>query len=86
MELTIREARARFSEAAAAAARGEWVVVTRNGQPYVELVAVKRNGPVDWEELAKARRKAGLEGVRIDLPPEFDEPAFSRRVLGLEHA
>ena len=38
MELSIREAKARFAEAAAAAARGERVVVTKHGRPFVELV------------------------------------------------
>ena len=38
MELSIREAKARFTEAAAAAARGERVIVTKHGRPFVELV------------------------------------------------
>lgn len=84
MELSIREAKARFSEAAAAAARGERVVVTRNGEPFVQLVPAQRKGGVDWEKLAAARRAAGLEGVEAEWPPEFDDPKFSRRVLGLE--
>ena len=86
MELSIREAKARFSEAAAAAARGERVVVTKNGEPFVQLVPAKRQGGVDWDKLAAARREAGLEGVDADglWSPEFDDPAFSRRVLGLE--
>mgnify|MGYP006176023821 CR=1 FL=1 len=84
MKLSIREAKARFSEAAAAAARGERVVVTKNGEPFVQLVPAERRGGVDWDRLAAARRKSGLEGVEIELPPDFDDPAFSRRVLGLE--
>jgi prevent-host-death family protein len=86
MELSIREAKARFSEAAAAAARGERVVVTKNGEPFVQLVPAKRKGGVDWDKLAEARRKNGLEDVDPEAlwPPEFDDPAFSRRVLGLE--
>lgn len=40
MELSIREAKARFTEAAAAAARGERVVATKYGRPFVELVPV----------------------------------------------
>ncbi len=39
MELSIRDAKARFAEAAAAAARGERVVVTKHGRPFVELIA-----------------------------------------------
>jgi hypothetical protein len=57
MELSIREAKARFAEAAAAAARGEAAIV---------------------------RRQLGLDGLRVTLPPNFDDPAFSRKVIGLE--
>ncbi|MFZ4690616.1 MAG: type II toxin-antitoxin system prevent-host-death family antitoxin [Polymorphobacter sp.] len=39
MELTVSEGKARFSEAAAAALRGERVTVTKDGKPYVEIVA-----------------------------------------------
>ena len=42
MELSIREAKARFTKAAAAAARGERVVVTKHGRPLVELVPAQR--------------------------------------------
>lgn len=86
MELSIREAKARFSEAAAAAARGERVVVTKNGQPFVQLVAVKRKGGVDFGKLKNIRREVGLENVDAEAlwPPEFDDPAFSRHVLSLE--
>ena len=83
MELSIREAKARFSEAVAAAARGERVVVTKHGHPFVELVPAKKTGGVEWEKAARIRRELGLDKVRIDLPPDFDDPAFSRRVLGL---
>lgn len=85
MELSIREAKARFSEAAAAAARGERVVVTRNGQPFVQLVPAKRKGGVDFQKLEDIRRKLGLQdiGAEASWPAEFDDPAFSRKVLGL---
>lgn len=29
------------------------------------------------------RRELGLDGLTVRLSPEFDEPAFSRAVLGL---
>lgn len=86
MELSVREAKARFSEAAAAAARGERVVVTKNGQPFVQLVPAERQGGVDFKKLHAIRRELGLTDVNADQlwPPEFDDPAFSRRVLGIE--
>ncbi len=83
MELSIREVKARFAEAAAVAARGERVVVTKHGRPFVELVAARTASGMDFEKAASVRRELGLDGLEIVLPPDFDDPAFSRRVLGL---
>ena len=84
MELSIREAKARFAEAAAAAARGERVVVTKHGRPFVELVSAPQMSGMDFEKAAMVRRDLGLDGLAVSLPANFDDPAFSRRVLGLE--
>jgi prevent-host-death family protein len=84
MELSIREAKARFAEAAAAAARGERVVVNKHGRPFVELVSAQRAFGMDFEKAAMIRRNLGLDGLKVSLPPNFDDPAFSRQVLGLE--
>jgi prevent-host-death family protein len=84
MELSIREAKARFAEAATAAARGERVIVTKHGVPFVALVAVKRASGMDFEKADRIRRELGLDGLTVTLPPDFDDPAFSRRVLGLD--
>jgi len=84
MELSIREAKARFAEAAAAAARGERVVVTKHGRPFVELISAQRAFGMDFEKAAMIRRDLGLDGLKVSLPPSFDDPAFSREVLGLE--
>jgi prevent-host-death family protein len=84
MELSIREAKARFAEAAAAAARGERVIVTKHGVPFVALVAVQRASGMDFEKADRVRRELGIDGLKVTLPPDFDDPAFSRQVLGLE--
>lgn len=84
MELSIREAKARFTEAAAAAARGERVVVTKYGRPFVEPVPARKASGMDFERAALVRRELGLDGPDVEAPPEFDDPAFSRRVLGLQ--
>lgn len=84
MELSIREAKARFTEAAAAASRGERVVVTKHGRPFVELVAAQRVSGMDFEKAAIVRRELGLDGLNVGLPADFDDPGFSRQVLGLE--
>ena len=83
MELSVREAKARFAAAAAAAARGERVVITRHGRPCVELVPARQGGGMDFEKAELVRRELGLDGLRVELPADFDDPAFSRRVLGL---
>lgn len=84
LEMSVREAKARFAEATAAAARGERVVITKHGKPFVEVVPARRRGGVDFEKLGEIRRKMGLDGVTVTLPDNFDDPAFSRQVLGLE--
>ena len=84
MEFSIREAKARFAEAAAAAARGERVVVTKYGRPFVELVPAQGASGMDFEKAERVRRALGLDGVKVRLPDDFDDPAFSRRVLGLD--
>lgn len=83
MELSIREAKARFAEAAAAAARGERVVVTKHGRPFVELIPAQGASGMDFNKAAAVRRELGLDGLKVGSPPDFDDPAFSRRVLGL---
>jgi hypothetical protein len=39
---------------------------------------------MDFEKAAKIRQELGLDGLKVSLPPNFDDPAFSRHVLGLE--
>lgn len=85
MEMSIREAKARFSEAIAAVERGESVIVTKYGRPVAELSQPRpRTRKID---LAAANALLAERGWPIgeDLwPTSFDDPAFSRQVLGLE--
>ena len=88
MELAIREAKARLSELITAAQKGERVVITKRGVPAVELVRCRPRRGFDFEKLEETRRELGI----VDAPEEeveewraaFHDPAFSRRVLGLE--
>ncbi len=84
MEMALREAKARLSELVAEACRGERVVITKYGRPVVELVRYERRGGIDFDKLEEDRRRLGLIGDGGGWPEEFDDPAFSRRVLGLE--
>lgn len=83
MKLSIRAAKARFTEAAAAA-RGARVVVSRQGRPFIELVSARLAAGMDSEKAVEIRRQLGLDGLKVDIPPDFDDPAFSRRMLGLD--
>ena len=88
MELALSEAKARLSELVSAARRGERVVITQNGEPDVELVRYRKRGGIDFDRLEAARRRLGIK----DASPEeveawmadFENPAFSRQVLGLD--
>ncbi len=84
MELALRAAKARLSELVAAACQGERVVITKYGRPVVELVRCERRGGIDFDKLEEDRRRLGLIGDGEGWPEEFNDPAFSRRVLGLE--
>ncbi len=89
MEIALTEAKARLSQLVAAARSGERVVITKRGEPAVELVpcARPRRGGIDFEKLREDRKRLGI----ADVPPEelearlaeFNDPAFSREVLGL---
>ena len=52
--------------------------------PAVELVRCDHGGGIDFDKLEAARRRLGLEGDGERWPKEYDDPAFSRRVLGLD--
>ena len=91
MKIAFSAAKPRLSELIAAAERGERVVITRRGEPAVELVACpkrKRRGGIDLKRLEATCKRLGIE----QDPPEvaekmiaaFQDPAFSREVLGLD--
>ncbi len=84
MEMALREAKARLSELVAAACNGERVIITRHGHPTVELVRCERRGGIDFDRLDAMRRQLGLTADAEPWPQEFDDPAFSRQVLGLD--
>ena len=84
MELGMREAKARLSELVTAVRDGERVIITRYGKPVAELVRCDRRGGIDFGKLEAARRRLGIEGNGEGWPEEFNDPASSRHVLGLD--
>jgi antitoxin (DNA-binding transcriptional repressor) of toxin-antitoxin stability system len=86
MQLSIREAKARLSEAIAAMENGERVVVTRFGKEVAELRApepAKRG--LDFPAFEAFRKQQGWVDGAMRLPDNFNDPAFSRKVLGLDY-
>ena len=84
MELTLPEAKARLSEIIAAAESGERVVITKHGEPAVEIIPLPRSGGIDFDKLSVACWRLGIEESQEQWPADFDSLAFSRRVLGIE--
>lgn len=84
MELSIREAKARLSELVRAAQGGERVVILKHGEPVAELVRCQGRGGIDFEKLEAVRKRLGISGNREGWPQAFNNPEFSRQVLGLE--
>ncbi len=60
------------------------MVVTKHGRPFVELVPAQKAAAMDREKAAAVRRALGIDGLKVTLPADFDDPTFSRRVLGLD--
>lgn len=83
MHISIRDAKARFSEAIAAAMRGERVVITRYGQPVAEITAPSLKQPLNFAAADEYLAQIGWEADGVRLPDNFDDPAFSQEVLGL---
>lgn len=89
MEMSVREARARFAHALAVAAGGERVTITKNGTPVAEMgPPTPKKGGLDWDRLERFRRETGLD----KLPPDprgdeewfadFNDPIFTQMMLG----
>ena len=75
MNISIKEAKNKFSELIRRAEAGERVVVTRDGKPVADVVPhVPRKGGIDFEALAKWKRENGIERFVVCIPDDFDDP------------
>ena len=87
MEMSVREAKAKFSAAIAAAENGETVRITKFGKHVAKIIP---DTDATKPKLNFSAGDAYLKSIgwvpgSADLwPPEFDDPAFSREVLGLD--
>ena len=85
MEMSVREAKARFSAAIAAAERGETVMITKFGKPVAEIAPPRApKSKINLEALDAFLERRGLDQIEVMLPDYFDDPAYSRKMLGLD--
>ena len=89
MELGLSKAKARLSELVTAAQKGERVVITKNGEPAVELVRCReRRGGIDFDKLEAYCRRLGIREASPDeveaMIAAFHDSALSRQVLGID--
>lgn len=72
--LNVAEAKARLSELVQRAARGEEIIIARNGQPQARLVALA----------PKVARTPGAGAGKWIIADDFDEPLPSEILAGFE--
>lgn len=89
MEMSVREARAGFATALAAAERGERVTITKNGKPVAELGPPSTptpKKPWDWNELDRLQEELGIPKPSRPLDDEwqkwFDGPELAKEIWG----
>ena len=75
MNISIKEAKNKFSELVRRAEAGETVVITRDGKPVADLTVNKaeRRG-INWEGLREYKRQHGIGRVVEYIPDDFNEP------------
>lgn len=92
MRMSVREARAQFAAAIAAAERGERVTITKNGIAVAELGPSRSDSEraeTVWERITRVRSEMGLDrqgdvgSFDEEWRKAFDDPALGREVLGL---
>ena len=88
MEYALRDAKAHLSKLIRDAQNGERVVITKHGEPVVELVRCNMRGGIDFDRLEADRRRLGIKEATPEeaeaMIAAFHDPTLSRRVLGLE--
>ena len=89
MEMSVREARAQFAAALAAAERGERVTITKHGRPVAELgpptaVAAppQPKKPWDWDELDRLQEQLGIPKPAPGWEKWFDSPELNKEIWG----
>ncbi len=75
VNISIKDAKNKFSELVRRAEAGETVVITRDGEPVADLVIHKKKPKgINWEGLREYKRKHGIGRVVEYIPADFDDP------------
>ena len=75
MNISIKEAKNKFSELIRRAEAGERVVVTRDGKPVASIISIDENrGGLNLQALKDYKRKHGIKSFVREIPADFDDP------------
>jgi prevent-host-death family protein len=72
--VSIKDAKNRLTELARLAEKGETVVITRNGEPIIDLVPHKKKGGLDFEALERFKKERGIDKIVTHVSSDFDDP------------
>jgi prevent-host-death family protein len=72
--VSIKEAKNRLTELVRRAEGGDTVVITRHGEPVVEIVAHRPKGGLNLEAGREYLRKQGVTQLVSYIADDFDEP------------
>lgn len=75
MNISIKEAKNKFSELVRRAEAGETVTITRDGKPVADLTVHKEmKRGINWEALREYKRKHGIDRFVDHIPEDFNDP------------
>jgi prevent-host-death family protein len=72
--VSIKQAKDQLTALARAVEAGERIVITRNGEPVVDLVPHRKQGGLDFEGLERWKKEKGIDRIFGNMSDDFDDP------------
>jgi prevent-host-death family protein len=72
--ISIKKAKDRLTALARLVEKGETVVITRNGEPILDLVPHRKQTGLDLAGGREYLRRRGVKQAAVHIPDDFDEP------------
>lgn len=72
--ISIKKAKDRLTALARLVEKGETVVITRNGEPILDLVPHRKKAGLDLPAGREYLRRRGVKQAAGHIPDDFDEP------------